>query len=113
MYATIAAVDGDDVILEVAPGVETRFMRRAIMEVLPDGGVGTPGPGQAGQYSGASHETSSAEEPADSSAVTAEAEDGGTTPVADTASEKETTDEAGTPSTNGMNPADEGRRAGR
>jgi preprotein translocase subunit YajC len=37
MYATVVAVDGDDVVLEVAPGVETRYMKRAIMEVLSDG----------------------------------------------------------------------------
>lgn len=37
MYATVAAVDGDDVILEVAPGVEVRFLRRAIMEVVGEG----------------------------------------------------------------------------
>jgi len=37
MYATVSAVDGDDVILELAPGVEARFMRRAIMEVLSSG----------------------------------------------------------------------------
>jgi len=37
MYATVVAVDGDDVILEVAPGVESRFMKRAIMEVLSPG----------------------------------------------------------------------------
>ena len=37
MYATVVGVDGDDVILEVAPGVEARFLKRAIMEVLPDG----------------------------------------------------------------------------
>jgi preprotein translocase subunit YajC len=36
MYATVVAVEGDDVILEVAPGVQSRFVRRAIMEVLPD-----------------------------------------------------------------------------
>lgn len=36
MYATVVAVEGDDVILEVAPGVESRFIKRAIMEVLPD-----------------------------------------------------------------------------
>jgi preprotein translocase subunit YajC len=36
MYATVVEVDGDDVILEVAPGVETRYVKRAIMEVLPD-----------------------------------------------------------------------------
>ena len=34
MYATVSAVDGDDVILEIAPGVEVRMMRRAIMEVV-------------------------------------------------------------------------------
>jgi preprotein translocase subunit YajC len=36
MYATVVAVEDDDVILEVAPGVESRFIKRAIMEVLPD-----------------------------------------------------------------------------
>ena len=36
MYATVVAVDGDDVILEVAPGVEVRYVKRAIMQVLPD-----------------------------------------------------------------------------
>src|SRR5712692_5851748 len=34
MYATVIAVDGDDVVLEVAPGVEVRYLKRAIMEVL-------------------------------------------------------------------------------
>jgi preprotein translocase subunit YajC len=37
MYATVSEVDGDDVILEVAPGVEVRYMRRAIMEVISPG----------------------------------------------------------------------------
>ena len=37
MYATVVAVDGDDVILEVAPGVESRFMKRAIMDVVSEG----------------------------------------------------------------------------
>ena len=37
MYATVTAVDGDDVILEIAPGVEVRMMRRAIMEVVSPG----------------------------------------------------------------------------
>src|SRR6476619_7752652 len=35
MYATVVEVDGDDVILEVAPGVEVRYVKRAIMQVLP------------------------------------------------------------------------------
>src|SRR5256885_2453827 len=43
MYATVTAIDDDDVTLEVAPGVNVRFMRRAIMDVLPDGdGAATP-----------------------------------------------------------------------
>src|SRR5271170_690288 len=37
MYATVSAVDGDDVILEVAPGVDVRYMRRAIAEVITSG----------------------------------------------------------------------------
>jgi preprotein translocase subunit YajC len=37
MYATVSAVDGDDVILEVAPGVDVRYMRRSVMEVLTAG----------------------------------------------------------------------------
>ena len=37
MYATVVEVDGDDVILEVAPGVEVRYMRRAVMEVITSG----------------------------------------------------------------------------
>ena len=39
MYATVVATDGDDVILEVAPDVEVRYMKRAIMEVIGDTGV--------------------------------------------------------------------------
>jgi preprotein translocase subunit YajC len=37
MYATVSAVDGDDVILEVAPGVDVRYMRKAVMEVISSG----------------------------------------------------------------------------
>jgi preprotein translocase subunit YajC len=37
MYATVSAVDGDDVILEVAPGVDVRYMRRAVVEVIAPG----------------------------------------------------------------------------
>jgi preprotein translocase subunit YajC len=37
MYATVVAVDGDDVVLEVAPDVEVRYMKRAIMEVVSPG----------------------------------------------------------------------------
>jgi preprotein translocase subunit YajC len=37
MYATVVAVDGDDVVLEIAPGVEARYLKRSIMEVLSPG----------------------------------------------------------------------------
>jgi preprotein translocase subunit YajC len=37
MYATVVAVDGDDVILEVSPGVEVRYMKRAVMDVVSPG----------------------------------------------------------------------------
>src|SRR5580704_8779672 len=37
MYATVVAVDGDDVVLEVAPGIEVRYLKRAIMEVIDPG----------------------------------------------------------------------------
>jgi preprotein translocase subunit YajC len=37
MYATVVEVDGDDVVLEVAPGVEVRYLKRAIMEVIEAG----------------------------------------------------------------------------
>jgi preprotein translocase subunit YajC len=37
MYGTVTAIDGDDVIVEVAPGVDIRMMRRAVMEVVSPG----------------------------------------------------------------------------
>ena len=37
MYATVISVEDQDVVLEVSPGVEVRFLRRAIMDVVPDG----------------------------------------------------------------------------
>jgi preprotein translocase subunit YajC len=37
MYATVVDVDGDDVVLEVAPGVEVRYMKRSIMDVVSPG----------------------------------------------------------------------------
>ena len=36
MYATVVRVEDQDVVLEVAPGVEVRYLRRAIMDVVPD-----------------------------------------------------------------------------
>ena len=46
MYATVSAVDGDDVILEVAPGVEVRYLKRAIMEVVSPGEADESGEGE-------------------------------------------------------------------
>jgi len=37
MYATVVEVDGDDVVLEVAPGVEFRYLKRAVMDVITPG----------------------------------------------------------------------------
>jgi preprotein translocase subunit YajC len=37
MYATVVDVDDNDVVLEVAPGVNVRYMKRAIMEVITSG----------------------------------------------------------------------------
>jgi preprotein translocase subunit YajC len=37
MYATVISVEDDDVVLEVAPGVEVRYMKRAIMDVVSPG----------------------------------------------------------------------------
>jgi preprotein translocase subunit YajC len=36
MYATVVEADATDVVLEVAPGIQLRFLRRAVMDVLPD-----------------------------------------------------------------------------
>ena len=37
MYGTVTAVDGDDVFLEIAPGVKVKMMKRAIMQVVAPG----------------------------------------------------------------------------
>jgi preprotein translocase subunit YajC len=47
MYATVVEADDTDVVLEVAPGVHMRFLRRAVMETLPDDD-GTAGPDLGG-----------------------------------------------------------------
>ncbi len=68
MYATVVAVDGDDVVLEVAPDVEVRYIKRAIMEVL------TPGDEPAEDETGAEHEEGGWPEPADAAPDDAEYE---------------------------------------
>ncbi|MBD0292781.1 MAG: preprotein translocase subunit YajC [Jiangellaceae bacterium] len=44
LIAQVVNVDGDEVDLEVAPGVTNRYVRRAIVRVFPDDTV-PPGPG--------------------------------------------------------------------
>jgi preprotein translocase subunit YajC len=49
MYATVVSVEDQDVVLEVAPGVQVRFLRRAIMDVVPDPmDIPDTGPGHGG-----------------------------------------------------------------
>jgi preprotein translocase subunit YajC len=36
MYGTVTSLEDQDVVLEIAPGVEVRFLRRAIMDVVPE-----------------------------------------------------------------------------
>jgi preprotein translocase subunit YajC len=53
MYATVVSIEGDDVVLEVAPGINVRYMRRAIMNVVPDGTeTFTPSEGESVDGSG-------------------------------------------------------------
>ena len=43
MYGTVTAVDDGDVVVEISPGVEVRYLKRAIMEVLSDAPVNGTG----------------------------------------------------------------------
>ena len=36
MYATVTAVEDDHLVLEIAPGVEARFLKQAIMQVVTE-----------------------------------------------------------------------------
>jgi preprotein translocase subunit YajC len=45
MYGTIKSVEDGDVVVEVAPGVNVRMLKRAVMEVVRDGSVNGSGPG--------------------------------------------------------------------
>lgn len=38
IYGTVVSGDDRDIVLEVAPGVNIRMLRRGVMEVVPDGG---------------------------------------------------------------------------
>src|SRR5262245_31589506 len=37
MFATVVAVDDDGIVLEIAPGVEARFVKQAIMQIVESG----------------------------------------------------------------------------
>lgn len=41
LHATVAAVDADTVLLEIAPGVQSRFAKQAVVGLLDDPAVGT------------------------------------------------------------------------
>jgi preprotein translocase subunit YajC len=36
MYATVVAVDDDGLVLEIAPGVEARFVKQAVMQIVDE-----------------------------------------------------------------------------
>jgi preprotein translocase subunit YajC len=43
IYGTVVSIEDQDVVIEVAPGVNIRMLRKAVMDVVQDGGVsGTP-----------------------------------------------------------------------
>jgi preprotein translocase subunit YajC len=46
IYGTIVSADDRDVVVQIAPGVEIRMLRRAVMDVIPedDPADGTQGP---------------------------------------------------------------------
>lgn len=46
IHACVMAIDGEDVVLEVAPGVQVRFARAAVVQVSPTEGPTAPEPPQ-------------------------------------------------------------------
>ncbi len=49
MYGTVVELDDADVVLEIAPGVKVRYLRRAILDVVPsDNGAAPAGSEEAG-----------------------------------------------------------------
>lgn len=63
MYGTVVSGDDRDVVIEIAPGVQVRMLRRAIMEVISDDGMPSHEdiPGQTGEYDGGSAPETDAE----------------------------------------------------
>jgi preprotein translocase subunit YajC len=82
MYATVVDVDGDDVVLEVAPGVEVRYMRRAIMDVVSPGEEPETDSYETGEdESDEADEPDETEETEETGVPTAEANGNGTAPA--------------------------------
>jgi len=71
MYGTISSVEGDDVLVEVHPGVHIRMMKRAVVPV-PGGGPTTNGTsgftGADAATNGAAADAGDVDEPADQTA---------------------------------------------
>jgi preprotein translocase subunit YajC len=57
MYGTVVSIDDDDIVLEVAPGVEVRFMRRAIMDTVQPEGWTDEAESAAGEDTGPAQST--------------------------------------------------------
>jgi preprotein translocase subunit YajC len=57
MYGTVISVDNDDVVVEVAPGVNIRMMRRAVVPVPQDASTGAPPEPSSSENSSEEHET--------------------------------------------------------
>jgi preprotein translocase subunit YajC len=101
IYGTIISVDGDDIMLEISPGVEIRILRRAIMDVVPGTGV------DEAEEPGAEDESGEAAEEAGHGEADAAANEAGPSAVDDS----ETPGEASAAS-NGRGPAEKGQPAG-
>ena len=66
MYGTITSVDDTDVVVEVAPGVNIRMLRRAVMDVISDDSPAGGDPSEPQATFGDGHQQSTfGESPAD------------------------------------------------
>lgn len=48
IYGTVTSIDGQDLELEIAPGVEIRVLRRAVMNILPEDSAEDDAPPETG-----------------------------------------------------------------
>jgi preprotein translocase subunit YajC len=80
MYATVVSLEDGDVVLEVAPGVNVRYMRRAILDVVP-ADTGMDGPDPAADGAGETHDSQAHDgtETTSEASVPGSSEDGSTT----------------------------------